>query len=234
MSRITASSPHAVSHEGRDRNDRYDEGPKPFNFLVSPHVAPLGHPPGVEPQHFHLVAPYTPDARQWTKMSWTDVYSGEAFRIATGDAVWSDRTAHVLSYGDVIARHHTHPEAKSLGPDGTPCGKRTVGLLQRRPVELRDLVHIGKETNRLEAVEQGLMRNWDDVQLVFRELGAHGRAPIGPSGITQVQRKCRSCDSAIAGIRRLYCSPSCRQRACRRRKRCAAAAGAAGETHPPR
>lgn len=34
---------------------------------------------------------------------------------------------------------------------------------------LGDLVHIGKETNRLEEVEQGMVHDWDEVQLVFRE-----------------------------------------------------------------
>ncbi|MDP9364555.1 MAG: hypothetical protein M3Q10_10090, partial [Chloroflexota bacterium] len=115
----------------------------------SPHVAPLGHPVRTDRQHFHLVAPYTKDARQWTKLRWTEVYSGEGFRIATGFGTLGDRTARVESYGDVIARYQTHPEAKSLGPNGEVCGRRTVGLLQRRRVVLHELVHIGKETNRL-------------------------------------------------------------------------------------
>lgn len=33
---------------------------KPGNFLLSAHVAPFGHPPGVEPERFHLVAPWNP------------------------------------------------------------------------------------------------------------------------------------------------------------------------------
>jgi hypothetical protein len=35
-----------------------------------------------------------------------------------------------------------------------------------------ELVHIGKETNRLEAVEQGLVHDWADVQLILREPSA--------------------------------------------------------------
>jgi hypothetical protein len=184
MSRITASSPQVL--RPLDQRQRpYAEAVKPFNFLVSPHVAPLGHPVGVDPQHFHLIAPYTRDARQWTKLRWTDVYSGEAFRITTGSPAVGDATARVQSYGNVIARYRTHPEAKSLGPDGAPCGRRMVGLLQRRRVVLGELVHIGKETNRLEEVEQGLVHDWPEVQLVFRE-------PRGDSWATEVLPVLRS------------------------------------------
>lgn len=168
MSRITVSSPLVLRPLGQ-RSRPYPEAVKPFNFLASPHVAPLGHPAGVDAQHFHLVAPYTKEARQWSKLRWTDVYSGEAFGITTGGGAVGERVARVQSYGDVIGRYRTHPEVKSLGPDGAPCEKRTIGLLQRRPVVLRELVHIGKETNRLEEVEQGLVHDWEEVQLVFRE-----------------------------------------------------------------
>lgn len=159
MSRLSASSPHLLKTLSRNQNDTYAASVKPFNFLISPRVAPLGHPPGVDPQHFHLIAPYTKDARQWTKLRWTDVYSGEQFAISTREGSAGQGIARVQSFGEVIARYRMHPEAKSLGPVGRPCGKRTVGLLQRRPVTLGELVHIGKETNRLEEVEQGLVHN---------------------------------------------------------------------------
>jgi hypothetical protein len=36
---------------------RYSEQIKPFNFLLTCHVAPLGHPIGVDPVRFHLITP---------------------------------------------------------------------------------------------------------------------------------------------------------------------------------
>jgi hypothetical protein len=54
---------------------------KPFNFLLTCHVKPLGHPPGVKPERFHLIAPYETDSRQWLKKSWIDQYSEKQFRI---------------------------------------------------------------------------------------------------------------------------------------------------------
>lgn len=219
MSRITASSPHVLRPLTANRVTTYEAGPKPFNFLISPHVEPLGHPVNVDPEHFHLIASYTRDARQWTKLRWTDIYSGKSFTVTTRDQGMSERTARVQSYRDVIARYRTHPERKSLGPDGLPCGRRTIGLLRRPPVVLGELVHIGKETNRMEEVEQGLVHDWEEVQLVFREPRGRCASSIGrdetPSG---VQRACQSCGTPLESARRSYCSPACRQRAYRQRK----------------
>ncbi len=145
--------------------------------------------------------------------------SGEEFRNTTDNVRWGDRTALVQSYGDVIARYDTHAEAKSLGPDGKPCGRCTIGLLQRRPVGFSELVHIGKETNRLEEVEQGLVHDWDEVQLVFRNLRAHRSASTTNSSVrSAAQWMCLSCGTPVEGARSVYCSPACRQSACRQRK----------------
>lgn len=53
------------------------------------------------------------------------------------------------SFADVLERYPSNPEAKSLGPDGKPCGRSTIGLLGRRPVTAGKIVLIGKESNRL-------------------------------------------------------------------------------------
>ena len=55
----------------------------------------------------------------------------------------------------MLAKYETHPESKSLGPDGRCCGRATVGLLQRRPVTVGKIVLIGKESNRLEERSRG-------------------------------------------------------------------------------
>ena len=59
-----------------------------------------------------------------------EVHSGTEYRIRTGEP--SDRTGiRVQTYGNVLDRFRRHPEAKSAGPDGDPCGPRTIGLLGR-------------------------------------------------------------------------------------------------------
>ena len=61
------------------------------------------------------------------------------------------------TYGDVAEKYAAHPEAKALGPDGEPCRRGTVGLLQRRPVIAGEIKLIGKESNRLEDRFTGLL-----------------------------------------------------------------------------
>lgn len=146
------------------------------------------------------------------------MYLGKRFAISAWEVLFGDGTATVQSDGDVIDHYRVHPEAKSLGPDGMPCGKRAIGLLGRRPVTLGELVHIGKESNRLEEVEQGLVHDWDDVQLVLREPRAHWKVLTAQDDAQPaVQRVCRVCGGTLGSGRKVYCSPACRQRAYRHR-----------------
>jgi len=140
--------------------------------------------------------------------------------VSTRDGVSAAGVARVQSNGEVIARYRVHPEAKSLGPDGLPCGKHTVGLLQRRPVRLGELVHIGKESNRLEEVKQGLVHDWDEVQLVFREPRGQLKVLAAQDDAQPaVQRACRVCGGTLGSARTLYFSPACRQYSYRQRRR---------------
>ena len=61
----------------------YAEQIKPFNFLQTCHVSPLGHPDGVDPERFHLVTPYNANPRSWLEAEWIDQYTGKHFRIAS-------------------------------------------------------------------------------------------------------------------------------------------------------
>jgi len=66
-----------------------------------------------------------------------------------------------LIYTTTAAAYASHPEPKSLGPDGLPCHRGTRGVLTRRHVSAAGLVHIGKEANRLEDREAGLLTDQD-------------------------------------------------------------------------
>jgi hypothetical protein len=77
--------------------------------------------------------------------------------------------ARVQTYRDVLEDFRTHPEAKSAGPDGQPCGRGTVGLLGRRVVRTAYLVHLGKEANKLEEVEAGLEHDPDEVYTAYAD-----------------------------------------------------------------
>jgi hypothetical protein len=126
-------------------------------------VSSLPHPPGVKPERFHLIAPYETDSRQWLKRRWIDQYSEKLFRITTTGPHGDRQTARVKTYGDVLVEHEYHPESKCADVNGNTCGKQTIGLLQRRHVQIDQIKYIGKESNSLEDVEYGLIHSEQSV-----------------------------------------------------------------------
>lgn len=179
VSRLQVSTPDIL---GPLRMDvPYARNIKPANFLIAAHVDYFGHPDGVDPLQFHLVAPFERDATRWSTMDWIDKYSGRPYRVTTRRKP-TIITARVRSFRDVVEAYATHTEAKSYGPDGRSCGRRTVGLLGRRPVSVRLVHEIGKEANKLEELEAGhiklldeVLEQYDDESAVWQQL----RATVG-------------------------------------------------------
>jgi hypothetical protein len=106
VGRVTVSSPAVIRplaklNEGRP----YALQIKPFNFLLTCYVKAFGHPKGADPEHFHLIAPYNNDSRQWLKMDWTDQYTGNSCRITTTGHSGNKRTARVKTYGDILREY---------------------------------------------------------------------------------------------------------------------------------
>ena len=149
----------------------YDKQVKPFNFILSCHVRKLGHPIGANPERFHLIAPYETDPRKWETMRWIDQYSKDSkrYRISTSALHGSRTMARVKSYGDVLREYEYHPEAKCADASGAPCKKQTVGLLGRRHIVIGGFVFIGKESNKLEEVEEGGIPSESDVYTTFSD-----------------------------------------------------------------
>jgi hypothetical protein len=67
----------------------------------------------------------------------------------------------------VIESYEYHPEAKFADANGEPCGKQTIGLLQRRHVRIGLLTNIGKESNSLEEVQAGFVHDEQDVYTTY-------------------------------------------------------------------
>jgi len=44
-----------------------------------------------------------------------------------------------------------------------PCGKQTVGVLQRRHIRVAQIIYIGKESNKLEEMEEGTIHSAQSV-----------------------------------------------------------------------
>ena len=122
----------------------------------------------------------------------------------------------VKTYRDVLTEYRLHPEAKSLGPDGKPCDRTTVGLLQRRPVKIasvaRDgeivsaITYIGKESNKLMEVASGLVTDLDAVLNEYQDpeqnpLWELARVVIDRQPVQQVVAKADVSSSTVKNAR---------------------------------
>ena len=160
----------SVSSPGRLRplltlneNRPYAQQLKPFNFLLTCHVKHFGHPIGADPEHFHLVAPYQPDARRWLEMKWIDQYTGNRYWATTEGHHVNRTTARLKTYEEILREYEFHQESKCADSQGKPCDKQTIGLLRRRHVLIDQIRYVGKESNSLEDVESGLMHSEQSV-----------------------------------------------------------------------
>jgi hypothetical protein len=124
---------------------------------------------GASPDKFHLIAPFESDSAKWLKMRWIDQYSGDLFRIITQPNQNNRQTAWVKTYGDVTAEYEFHPESKCADEYGNPSDRQTVGLLSRRHIRIAEIVPIGKEANRLEEVDAGVVHSADSVYTVYHD-----------------------------------------------------------------
>jgi len=150
MMRFTITTPEVLKIlQARQQDLSYRDRAKPFNFVLSPIIDPVGGcPTGADRNRFTLVAPYTSEPLRWVELQWINVHDGKPFQLARPGKRLPYQ-AECQKYEDLIKRYRWHPEAKSLAPDGTPCTSRTTGLLKRTPVHAAlPFRYIGKETNR--------------------------------------------------------------------------------------
>lgn len=160
VGRISVSSPAVMLPLANlNKQKGYEDQIKPFNFLLSCHVKQLGHPIGCDPERFHLIAPYESDSRRWTTNEWVDQYTGNTYGITTTEPHGNRHTARVKTYGDILIEYEFHPETKNADAEGNPSGKQSIGLLQRRHVQIERIKYIGKESNSIEDVDSGLVHS---------------------------------------------------------------------------
>src|SRR5207302_2743841 len=103
IGRTTVSSPYLMkSFETLNAGKPYAEQIKPFNFLLTAHVIPFGHPEGVDSEKFHLITPYDSDARKLLEKEWIDQHSNKRMRITTYGHRRTRQTARVKTYVQVV------------------------------------------------------------------------------------------------------------------------------------
>jgi hypothetical protein len=73
----------------------------------------------------------------------------------------------VKTYGEILRKYESHPESECADVNGKPSSKQTVGLLQRRQIQIEQIKYIGKESNSLEHVESGLIHSAQNVHTEY-------------------------------------------------------------------
>lgn len=130
---------------------------RPFNFMLVGHVDPLVPlPTSIDAHHVTPVAPFSSDPEQFLSLPWRNRVDGQPISVTTDRQPDSERV-RLRTYGDAITDYRFHPERKSGDPDGGVGRRTSTGLLPRRPVIAVGIRHIGKETNQLDEVEEGLI-----------------------------------------------------------------------------
>lgn len=164
VGRVPITTPKALRSLAKlNRGKKYRNRIKPFDPLLTCHVKQFGYPPEANPERFHLVAPYVLDPDCWLDLPWIDQYSGKQYEITTDGFHGRRGVARVKTYGEVLREYEFHAGAKSADPKGKPSGKQTIGLLRRRHVRVDRIIYIGKESNRMEEIESGIIHSPESV-----------------------------------------------------------------------
>jgi hypothetical protein len=171
VGRVTVSNPGILrALEHLNKGKEYADQIKPFNFLLSCHVSPFGHPIGADAERFHLIAPFETNPQKWTKgTTWIDQYSGNKYRVCTNGNYRSKQTARVKTFGEVLEEYEFHPESKCADASGKCSTRQTEGLLYRRHVRIDLIKYIGKESNSLEEVDSGLIHSTENVYTEYTD-----------------------------------------------------------------
>ena len=148
-------------------------------------------PPNCDPAKFQLITQFRDSLAHWEEFTFLDrgerrksgAPSQEYFITTTGETL--NRVVRAQSLGELLQDYRVHAEAKSAGPDGEECTGATAGLLQRRPVRVRSIRHIGKESNELDDVAAGLVHDADEVIATYGEAALDYLSADQPSEIAK-------------------------------------------------
>jgi hypothetical protein len=143
-----------------------------------------------------VIVPFSSKQNEWRNIEGVDIHNknrrGQYRRYRMNDADFRP-----LTFAHMIEEYIRHPEAKSLGPDGTPCTAETRGLLQRAHITAGRIRYIDKETTSMWAEGDDLSVVTDNEETGFRvvEYGK-GRKVILPNSVKHEMRE-------IVGLREL-------------------------------
>jgi hypothetical protein len=141
MMRMVMSSPNVL------RTGRPD-WLAPFNFFLFPLLSKAdGYTLGYDKSSFQFITRFETDRKKWSNLTGINLRDGRPFQICM-TANSNQQRVFPDSFQIILNQYLGKAEVKSLAPDGTPCGPWTKGLLRRATIVARQLVPVGKETDR--------------------------------------------------------------------------------------
>ena len=102
---------------------------------------PRDRPAEISP---HRTVPARPEAMDKDGVGRSVLEPGKTYRITTIGHHGTRNTARVQTYGNVLEEYEFHPESKCADANGNPCTKQTVGLLQRRHIQIEQISTLAK------------------------------------------------------------------------------------------
>lgn len=154
MMKLTLSTPHHALKN-------LAKGPltRPNNFMMLPQLCRFGIPENVDPNKFTLITPFSSDRDKWMQSKCINVYDPNSPFYKLTDE-YEPTKALPKTFFMLLDNYQSHPESKSLGPDGRTCDSKTRGLLQRAHITANwPPIYIGKESDH--HLEEG-----DDLSLL--------------------------------------------------------------------
>jgi hypothetical protein len=162
----------------------------PFgDMLIAYPRASLG-----EPEAFPVTC-YAPDPER-TGTRWVDLGTCRPVKVwweCEGDIF--DEGLEVSTFAGIAYAHRRFIEARYLDARGQVHEQFVAGELQRRPVHISRVIHLGKESSHLSEVQSGLMgadtptgtwQHWTTI----RSEGEGARGRVRPWGRSQTEVGC--------------------------------------------
>lgn len=140
---------------------------KPYDFVLAPILVEDNLDPAERAEKPILITRFTKHSSEWLDAIYVNVRTGEECRI-TVDRRRKGRI-QVKTYRQILHQYLYHPESKFAGPDRTPCGPWTRGVLERRHIVAERFRYCGKEFKR--KLEQGPVDHDIDVKVKVYESG---------------------------------------------------------------
>jgi hypothetical protein len=142
MIRMVMSSPNVM------RKQR-PEWLAPFNFFLFPIISDVGsgYPAGFDRSSFQFITPAETDRKKWKRLEGINLWDEQIYQISMAPDP-NQRKVTPDSFQIILNEYLGKPELKSRAPDGNSCEAETKGLLRRATIVAKNLIPVGKETDR--------------------------------------------------------------------------------------